>query len=267
MERIKRFVRRVLLDSWRDADAQADTARAQQLDWRPIVILVTTAFTLTLAKYFGGNATFQELVPYDPEVYTRDEWHLLARAWWSGFRVVAYAVIPMFTIVLMPGERVRDYYISFRGFRQHLWVYLGLYLLVLPFVLFVATQDRFLTTYPFYKYSNQSLGHFLRWQVLYAVQFLALEFFFRGYMLQGLRHKFGYGAIFVMVVPYCMIHYPKPLLETLGAIFAGIALGTLAMRTRSIWGGVLVHVGVAVTMDWLAVAQCPPPGEGPCRSN
>jgi membrane protease YdiL (CAAX protease family) len=266
MKRFKRFLRSVLLDSWREADAQADTAGAEVFDWRPIVILVTTAVTLTLGRYFGGNSTFAQLVPYDSDVFTRDEWELLARAWWSGARVVTYVVIPVITIILMPGERIRDYYVSFRGFLPHLWVYVGLYLLVLPFVLLVSTQDQFLTTYPFYKYSNQSLGHFLRWEVLYAVQFLSLEFFFRGYMLQGLRHKFGYGAIFVMIVPYCMVHYPKPLPETIGAILAGIALGTLAMKTRSIWGGVLIHVGVALTMDWLAVAQCPPPSDGPCRS-
>jgi membrane protease YdiL (CAAX protease family) len=266
MPRIKRFLQRALLDSWREADAQADTATAQTFDWRPIVVLVTTAVTLTLAEYFGGNATFAKLVPLDSNVYDRQEWDLLARAWWSGTRVLTYVVIPMITIVLMPGERIRDYYLSFRAFRTHLWIYLVLYLLVLPFVLFVATQEQFLRTYPFYKYANQSWWHFLRWEVLYAIQFLSLEFFFRGYMLQGLRHKFGYGAIFVMVVPYCMIHYPKPLPETLGAIVAGIVLGTLAMRTRSIWGGVLIHVGVALTMDWLAVAQCPPASEGPCRS-
>jgi membrane protease YdiL (CAAX protease family) len=265
MNRIKRFLRRVLLDSWRDADAQADTAGADELDWRPIVILVTTAVVLTIARYFGGSSTFSKLVPFDAKLYSRDEWELLARAWWSGMRVVTYVIIPMLTIVLMPGERIRDYYISFRGFFRHLWIYVGLYLLVLPLVIFVSSQQEFLSTYPFYKYSNQSLSHFLRWQVLYAAQFVSLEFFFRGYMLQGLRHKFGYGAIFVMVVPYCMIHYTKPLPETLGAIFAGIALGTLAMRTRSIWGGVLIHVGVALTMDWLALSQCPPASEGPCR--
>ena len=35
-----------------------------------------------------------------------------------------------------------------------------------------------------------------------------------------------------MIVPYCMIHYGKPLPETLGAIGAGLILGTLAMRTQ-----------------------------------
>jgi hypothetical protein len=30
------------------------------------------------------------------------------------------------------------------------------------------------------------------------------------------------------------------------------------MRTRSIWGGVLIHIGVAVTMDMLALQGLPP---------
>jgi membrane protease YdiL (CAAX protease family) len=54
-----------------------------------------------------------------------------------------------------------------------------------------------------------------------------------------------------------MIHYGKPLPETLGAIGAGVILGTLAMRTRSIWGGVLIHIGVAITMDMLALRGLP----------
>ena len=79
-------------------------------------------------------------------------------------------------------------------------------------------------------------------------------------MLHGLRRAFGANAIFVMIVPYCMIHYGKPMSETLGAIGAGIILGTIAMRTKSIWGGVMIHIGVATTMDVLALRGCPPFG-------
>jgi membrane protease YdiL (CAAX protease family) len=71
-----------------------------------------------------------------------------------------------------------------------------------------------------------------------------------------------------MIVPYCMIHYGKPLPETLGAIVAGLVLGTLALRTRSIWGGVLIHIGVALTMDMLALGHCPSDDSGlPCPSH
>jgi membrane protease YdiL (CAAX protease family) len=61
-----------------------------------------------------------------------------------------------------------------------------------------------------------------------------------------------------MVVPYNMIHYGKTLSESLGAIFAGIILGTIALRTRSIWGGVFVHVAVALTMDFLTIGYLRP---------
>ena len=100
------------------------------------------------------------------------------------------------------------------------------------------------------------------WEALYAAQFLSLEIFFRGFILHGLRRALGANAIFVMIVPYCMIHFGKPMPETLGAIGAGLILGTLAMRTRSIWGGVLIHIGVAMTMDVLALRGCPPLGSG-----
>jgi membrane protease YdiL (CAAX protease family) len=56
-----------------------------------------------------------------------------------------------------------------------------------------------------------------------------------------------------MAVPYCMIHYGKPYLEAHGAIVAGVVLGSLAMRTRSIYSGFLVHITVALLMDLLAL--------------
>jgi len=59
----------------------------------------------------------------------------------------------------------------------------------------------------------------------------------------------------VMIVPYCMIHFHKPVAEVCGAVFAGIVLGTLAMATRSIWCGVLIHLSVAWSMDALATAH------------
>jgi membrane protease YdiL (CAAX protease family) len=63
------------------------------------------------------------------------------------------------------------------------------------------------------------------------------------------------GAIFSMVVPYVMIHFPKPYLEACGAIVAGVVLGSLSMKTGSIWAGFLIHSTVAILMDLLALEQ------------
>ncbi|MDQ3111056.1 MAG: CPBP family intramembrane metalloprotease, partial [Bacteroidota bacterium] len=65
----------------------------------------------------------------------------------------------------------------------------------------------------------------------------------------GLRNRFGFYSIFIMTIPYCMIHFGKPMPETFGAIAAGFVLGTLAMKSRSIFMGVLIHYSVAITMD------------------
>ena len=112
--------------------------------------------------------------------------------------------------------------------------------------------------------ANRSSFDLWAWEGLYAAQFVSLEFFFRGFILNGLRRALGSNAIFVMIVPYCMIHYGKPMPETLGAIGAGLILGTLALRTRSIWGGVLIHISVALTMDVLALQGCPKAPGGWC---
>lgn len=58
-----------------------------------------------------------------------------------------------------------------------------------------------------------------------------------------------------MIVPYMMIHLTKPWLEATGAIFFGLFLGMLAFQSRSIWGGVLVHISIALSMDIAALLQ------------
>ena len=74
-------------------------------------------------------------------------------------------------------------------------------------------------------------------------------------MLSPLKRSMGTSAIFAMCVPYVMIHYGKPYLEASVAFIAGVALGSLSMRTKSIYSGFLVHVTVAILMDSLALAS------------
>jgi membrane protease YdiL (CAAX protease family) len=127
--------------------------------------------------------------------------------------------------------------------------------IVLPAMLLVARQPDFGAYYPFYKTASRSWFDFLAWEAMYFAQFFALEMFFRGFWLGALRRSLGSGAIFAMIVPYCMIHYGKPFLEANGAIIAGMALGSLSMKTKSIYQGFLVHITVAGLMDWLALSH------------
>ena len=242
------------------AEASAAAApAAAPFDFRPLVILVTVAVCLTLQEYIGEREFFRQQFP---SLAAGGYGELRSYAWWSSWRFIGYVVIPSVVVLCLPGMRLGDTYVSLRQFRRHYRIYVVLFLLVLPFVIGAAQFRAFYYTYPFYKWANRSAFDFWTWEALYALQFVSLEFFFRGFILHGLRRRFGAGAIFVMIVPYCMIHYGKPMAETMGAIVAGLVLGTLAMRTRSIWGGAAIHIAVALTMDVLAVHQCPPPDAG-----
>jgi CAAX protease family protein len=246
-----------------------------KLDWRPLVILVFVALVLTLLEYWGGRKVYNENLPvFFPHVEGRGfrelgvsvfgtEYQRLGEyVYWVGFRVVFFFVLPALFIVALPGERLREYGLSFKNFFKHLPIYGILFLIVLPAVVAVSFTDSFASHYPFYKpwvHAAHPRGlywhDFLIWEVLYMFQFFSLEFFFRGFMLQSLKRSLGAYAVFVMAVPYCMIHFGKPMPETLGAVAAGVVLGTLALRTGSIWAGVMIHVSVAWAMDWLALIQ------------
>lgn len=253
-------------DTWRALDDEATTYRSQlaadgRTDYRPYVALALCAAILTLQEYYGGRTGYDELVR--PVLARLEVTHrkihlfrydlLYGFAWWAATRVAGYVAPLGVWKVCFPKDSVLDMGFRGRGFFSHMWIYALFLGLVVPLMLIVSQQPDFGAYYPFYRESSRSWFDLLVWESMYFAQFFALEIFFRGFLLGALRRSFGSGAIFAMAVPYCMIHYGKPFLEANGAIVAGIALGSLSMKTKSIYQGFLVHITVAGLMDWLAL--------------
>jgi membrane protease YdiL (CAAX protease family) len=254
-------------ETWRELD-DSSTAWRNQLaaegrsDYRPLVALVTAALVLTLQEYYGGRQYFDQAVhpllvrwaPSHPKTIQLAKYdELYGFGWWAVTRVIGYVAPLGVWRIAFPEESILDMGFRTRDFFKHAWIY-GLFLaVVLPAMLLVSRQPDFGSYYPFYKESSRSWFDFLCWEAMYFAQFFALEVFFRGFILGALRKSFGSGAIFAMAVPYCMIHYGKPFLEANGAIIAGIALGSLSMKTKSIYQGFFVHITVAALMDWLSL--------------
>ncbi len=253
-------------DTWRVVDAEAAETRAlagDRPDYRPAAGCAIVAVVLTLQEYYGGRQVYDTMIrPWLHDLEgTGHAWIKLQRydelysyAWWAGSRIFGYVCVPLpLWKLLFPKDSLLDMGLRGRGFLSHLWIYGVCLAVVIPAMLLVSSQPDFGTYYPFYKLSSRSISDLLMWEAMYGAQFFALELFFRGFFLGALRRTLGSAAIFAMAVPYCMIHYGKPYLETNGAIVAGIVLGSLAMRTRSIYAGFLVHITVAFSMDFLAL--------------
>ena len=174
---------------------------------------------------------------------------------WAAGSVATYVFIPALVIKLVFRERIADYGLNFRGILGSSWVYLVMFLFMARAVgVRLAHRRPSRRSIPFIISAGEPFWPRLWiWEMAYVCQFFALEFFFRGFMVHGLRQRLGIYAIFVMTVPYCMIHFGKPMAETFGAIGAGIVLGLMSLKTRSIWLGACLHVAVAMSMDFLAL--------------
>jgi len=217
----------------------------------PPTVMLTAALILLFQQVWGNCNTFEHLFAR----YAAWRWFELGSfVWWTCSKLVGYIAVPMIVLWRL-GLPLSDLGWSTHGLGSHAKIYVTMFLLVLPAVIVASGTLPFLSTYPFYRLAYRSWPDLLIWEGCYALSFLALEVFFRGFMLFPLQRAFGGHAIWIMVIPYCMIHFQKPAAEALGAVGAGVVLGGLALWTRSIWSGVLIHVAVAWTMDLLALSK------------
>ena len=96
---------------------------------------------------------------------------------------------------------------------------------------------------------NFSYWHELLFELSYGSDFIGIEIFFRGFLVLAFIKWAGKDAILPMAVFYCSIHFGKPLGECISSYFGGIILGIVSLNTRTIWGGLAVHLGIAWLME------------------
>ncbi len=236
----------------------------QLLEWRPIVMLLTAALSLLLMHYMKYSSVLHGYLLYFVQedgsmaslatALLRSEFYqLYQHLWWGSWLLLGYLIIPLLVIKWLFRDAIGEYGIAWGDTHRYLLWYGALAGLILIFAWFASARTDFANHYPFYRLASRSWFDLLAWEVIYIIQFISLEFFFRGFMLNAAKRTFGLYAIFIMMLPYLMLHFQKPWLEASGALFFALILGYLALHSRSIWGGVMVHVSIALGMDMMAL--------------
>ena len=220
----------------------------------PIWIVLTALLCLIALNFWIIHGTFRaglvnlRLEQYDPSLTPA----LMGLVGWALGCVVVYLLIPALVIKLILKNKLRDYGWHSGSYLKRMPTYSILYFLMLPILWYISQRPDFQQTYPFY--FPAEMKQLVIWEIAYGFQFVAAEFFFRGFILLGLRRHFGAPAALIMTLfPYMMVHFEKPYLEAMAAIVAGCILGYIALRSRSIWTGVTLHLAVALSMDLLAL--------------
>lgn len=133
-------------------------------------------------------------------------------------------------------------------------------LFMVPLIAAASTQPDFLHTYPKLKHilplpadAHPSWFYQLLYELAYGSDFFSIELFFRGFLVIGFARWVGKDAIIPMACFYCSIHFGKPLGECISSYFGGMLLGIVSYHTRSIYGGLMVHLGIAWLMELGAI--------------
>jgi len=134
--------------------------------------------------------------------------------------------------------------------------YLIMLLIMVPLIAAASTQPDFLSMYPKLRDVDSVLNNVnnewfyrLLHELSYGSDFISVELFFRGFLILAFIKVVGKDAILPMACFYCTIHFGKPLGECISSYFGGIILGIVVYNTRSIIGGLMVHLGIAWLME------------------
>lgn len=134
--------------------------------------------------------------------------------------------------------------------------YLLMLLIMVPLITAASTQHDFLNMYPRLRDVDPVLNSVKeRWvyhllhELSYGSDFISVELFFRGFLVLAFIKVAGKDAILPMACFYCTIHFGKPLGECISSYFGGMILGVVVYHTKSIIGGLIVHLGIAWLME------------------
>ena len=170
-------------------------------------------------------------------------------------------LIPVFFIWLIKDRGNQPFY----GTAQlgSLKPYLLMLLIMVPLLTFASTQGDFLQMYPKAKLLHKipinswiDNWRYVVFELCYGFDFISIEFFFRGFLVLSLMRICGMHCIIPIACFYCAIHLGKPMAEAISSFFGGTFLGIVAYNTGSIWGGLIVHLGIAWMMEiggWLGI--------------
>lgn len=219
---------------------------------------ILKALVFLVAMSFADIFSWRSFISFDDLSRTENKfiWNIL---WWSKNLIF---VLPIIIIMrLLFDKKIPGLYGLCRG-KQHIKAYLWLYIIIIPLLLAVSFTPQFISYYPIGKvwdfdglFGNSMLKNLLIFESFYIVNFLMVELIFRGTFVIGLGKNILHHAVLPMVTIYVALHFGKPIFETISAIFGGFFLGAIAYQSKHIWGGVFIHIGIALFIEIIRISQ------------
>ncbi|MDR1416467.1 MAG: CPBP family intramembrane metalloprotease [Prevotellaceae bacterium] len=212
------------------------------------------AFLFVLLVSFSDAFSWREALDF--KEYSLAEKSYVFKVMWRT-RNLTFILPVLLVLRIFFDKKVKGLYGLCRG-NHHVKAYLWLYVAIAPLLILASLTDDFLSYYPSYKpwvfgdvFGRPAWLNALLFEIVYMADFVMVELFFRGALVIGMAAILGRGAVLPMVAVYVALHFGKPALEAVSALFGGYFLGALAFQTRHIWGGIIIHMGIALLIELL----------------
>lgn len=223
-----------------------DVEELRRIDNSEIIYLISTVLVLGAIQGWFLPSAIMELIPEEAAVFAQALYYNLKSA-------ALYLLLPLIGVFLLNNipetgtSRLKEPYRTAMG---------KIFLIMIPIIIVASTSEAFQQAYPRYRpglmESTGLMSSFVSvflYESSYLMQFFSLEIFFRGFLIFAFSQMFGTRSVWFMVVIYGMLHFTKPMAEALGSLIGGYVLGVISLRSHSVYGGFLIHGGVALLME------------------
>lgn len=164
--------------------------------------------------------------------------HPIGPRWLSS--LIYFALLPILTIIVILRRNPLDFGLRLGNYRVWSFHIVVFFIVAFP-ILYIASRNSSLADY----YTTGQF-HLVKYCLETIAYLFAWEFLFRGFLLFGLKEKFGESSILIQMVPFVLIHIGKPEIETISTILMGIYLGYVAYRGGSFWPAFIIHLFINI---------------------
>jgi len=213
-------------------------------DLKPTVILMLAAVLLSIHRNFGS-------VEFALRTFSQAQ-DLKAAIFMFATAFLLLGLVPLVVIVFLFRDRAATYGFQLGDWKLGATFVLTLFPIITIALLYPASQTHEMRAfYPLAKHASTSISGFLSLQITRVVLFYtAWEFFFRGFMLFGLRSYVGdWLAICIQMIPQCLWHIGMPTGELLSSIAGGVLFGIMAIKTKSLLWPLVLHSLIGISLD------------------
>jgi hypothetical protein len=219
----------------------------KNLDFKTSYIFISVAVITFISMVYATPMFFYEHIGKEK---------LMSRLYWLTADGAIMFILSVVSIKLVLKGKLSDYGFSMGDKKFGFTTFFLFFIVMLPIVWIVSASESFANTYPLGGTElKTNIGLFLIYELCVMFYMLGWEFFWRGYMLFGLKVKLGYYAVFIQMIPFFILHRGKPELELFASILAGLILGIQALRSNSFFYCWLLHCCVMISIDSISVIR------------